>query len=283
MKIHLISDVHMEISSVLHKAPGGADVVVLAGDIGEYTDGLKWAIKTFPNHPIIYVPGNHEYYRNDIGDYHEIKREATRLGIYFLDNESIEIKGVRFLGCTLWTDFKKWSPIEVDNARSLMNDYRKITAIKWLLDDGNKRKLNYLINKLNEQPINDDSFRPEIAYLLHLNSKAWLKSQLEIPFRGKTVVVTHHAPCYQAIAHETNDKKIKLSSSYASDLTSIINNYGCYINIWLHGHIHRPMTYYVKGVKVTTNPRGYPVVGGEAYSTKGGILDDFKAKLLIEI
>jgi 3',5'-cyclic AMP phosphodiesterase CpdA len=37
-----------------------ADAVILAGDISTDRNGLKWALKTFPDRPVIYVLGNHE-------------------------------------------------------------------------------------------------------------------------------------------------------------------------------------------------------------------------------
>jgi hypothetical protein len=37
-------------------------VIVLAGDIFSKHLGLEWARKAFPDKPIIYVMGNHEYY-----------------------------------------------------------------------------------------------------------------------------------------------------------------------------------------------------------------------------
>jgi len=43
MKIHILSDIHLEFSSVF-PPPEDADVVVLAGDIGKHTHGFQWAL-----------------------------------------------------------------------------------------------------------------------------------------------------------------------------------------------------------------------------------------------
>ena len=82
------------------------DVVVLAGDIAEGLHGIRWARETFIMKEIVYIAGNHEYY-----DLHwetmqeEMRSTATRMGVHFLDQDSVELFGVRFLGSTLWTDF----------------------------------------------------------------------------------------------------------------------------------------------------------------------------------
>lgn len=56
MKLHVLSDIHVEFE--LFDAPRtDADVVVLAGDVHVGRKGLKWALKQFPNKPVIYVLG----------------------------------------------------------------------------------------------------------------------------------------------------------------------------------------------------------------------------------
>lgn len=69
MKIQLASDLHLEF--IACQFPGetliaqavGADVLVLAGDIGNGLLGVNlfahWPV------PVLYVPGNHEYYGTD--------------------------------------------------------------------------------------------------------------------------------------------------------------------------------------------------------------------------
>ena len=62
MRIHILSDLHTEFAPYTpDPAADGADVVVLAGDIGLRTRGVEWARQAF-RVPTFYVPGNHEYY-----------------------------------------------------------------------------------------------------------------------------------------------------------------------------------------------------------------------------
>ena len=65
MKLHILNDLHIEFEEFAPPATG-ADVVVLAGDIGVGMDGLRWAKARFSDTPVIYVPGNHEFYHHDI-------------------------------------------------------------------------------------------------------------------------------------------------------------------------------------------------------------------------
>ena len=65
MKIHVLSDLHTEFAD-FEPPDTDADVVVLAGDIGVGTGGIEWAGQRFADGPVLYVPGNHEYYDQDI-------------------------------------------------------------------------------------------------------------------------------------------------------------------------------------------------------------------------
>jgi predicted phosphodiesterase len=61
MKIRILSDLHLEFR---HWTPpeADADVIVLAGDIHVGIHGVEWARRSFPLNPVVYVPGNHEFY-----------------------------------------------------------------------------------------------------------------------------------------------------------------------------------------------------------------------------
>ncbi|MDP9962085.1 metallophosphoesterase [Chryseobacterium lathyri] len=74
MKIQIISDLHQEFGST-DLFFDHADVVVLAGDVNLGTKGIEWIKLKIGNKPVIYVLGNHEYYK---GSYpktlHKIKK-----------------------------------------------------------------------------------------------------------------------------------------------------------------------------------------------------------------
>ena len=66
--------------------------------------GLRWAEARFLDKPVIYVPGNHEFYHHDIALIDELKTEASG-NIHVLNDDQVVIDGVRFMGSILWTDF----------------------------------------------------------------------------------------------------------------------------------------------------------------------------------
>src|SRR3989442_5778678 len=109
MKLLVLSDLHLEFAAfeLDRTAAEAADVVVLAGYIHQGTEGIGWARQTFPDKPIVYVAGNHEFYGHHwtrLLD--ELRLQAGAHGVHFLENESITVQGIRFLGCSLWTDFE---------------------------------------------------------------------------------------------------------------------------------------------------------------------------------
>ena len=61
MRLHILSDLHLEFEPFTPPAVE-AEAVILAGDVSTGRNGLKWALKTFPHRPVIYVIGNHEFY-----------------------------------------------------------------------------------------------------------------------------------------------------------------------------------------------------------------------------
>jgi hypothetical protein len=106
MRLHILGDLHFEFGPT--KIPEtDADVVVLAGDILLGRDGHLWARNQFFAKPVIYVLGNHEFYRHSLPELTEtVKRETEGSNIHLLENSAVEIDGYTFLGCTLWTDFQ---------------------------------------------------------------------------------------------------------------------------------------------------------------------------------
>ena len=132
MRIRVLSDLHLEFQGWMPPA-ATADVVVLAGDVHVGADGLDWAQRQFAGAPVVYVPGNHEYYGSDLSEMlTELRVAARGRGIHLLDGDEIIIDGVRFLGATLWTDFELYGPEPHEVARAMaaaqqgMRDYRVI-------------------------------------------------------------------------------------------------------------------------------------------------------------
>ena len=63
MIINIVSDVHLSLAS-LDIPETDADLVILAGDIGRPATAVSWMSKFAK--PVLYVPGNHEFYGGSI-------------------------------------------------------------------------------------------------------------------------------------------------------------------------------------------------------------------------
>ncbi len=231
MKLLVLSDLHTEFSD-FEPPDTDADVVVLAGDIGVGAGGIDWAARQFPDAPVVYVPGNHEFYGHDVRDT-DLLTAAETANIHVLSDDALEIDDVRFLGSTLWTDFKFYGEGEAwyarQQAKALIEDFGSIR-------NGNR------------------TFTPEDSVDLHRVSVIWLVNELEKGFDGPTVVVTHHLPA--ALSISSKYRNHPLNPAFASRLEGIIEKYQP--ELWVHGHTHVPCDYEIFRTRVVCNPRGYP-------------------------
>ena len=231
MKIQYASDLHLEFGSrPLQKSDIRGDILVLAGDIAgkprkltQYLHSLAGTI------PILYVMGNHEFYGHDfardLGTYQKAVKTPTG-GVHFLENRSFEIGGIRFLGCTLWTDF--FDGRQGKAAERGMTDFHVITL------EGDKLRWTDVVYR-------------------HRGSLAWLRKELETPFSGPTVVITHTAP--SALSNPPQFAGSPISGSFYSNLDELIEEMGP--ALWIHGHMHDSSDYLIGKTRVVCNPFGY--------------------------
>lgn len=225
MRLRVISDVHLEFAP-LQLAVADADVVIAAGDIGVGAEGLSWLAGL--GCPVIYVAGNHEFWGEDIERLpEEMLRRSRGTSVHFLENRVIAIGDVRFLGCTLWTDFDRADRHVMSEVRAIMNDYRRI--------------------RLRGRPL-----APEDLLHVHQRSRQWLEESLREPHDGRTVVVTHHAPSFRSCY----DRDVGVTRfAYCNAMDDLFERYP--VDLWVHGHIHRCCDYNAGGARVVCNPRGY--------------------------
>lgn len=239
MRIQFFSDLHTEFGPVhLHHQ---ADVVVLAGDIGAGNKVIRWIDRHFPDVPVVYVLGNHEFYGSSVNATWEHMRARCPAHVHLLENQTVELDGVRFLGCTLWTDYALFGPSTqlgaMQEAAQQMNDYGQIS----IRATEGKRKL-----------------QPADVLTTHVHSRRWLQAELAQPFTGPTVVVTHHAPHRDSLPEALQHDRI--GAAYASDLSALTGQ----AQLWIHGHTHNSRDYTHNGTRIVCNPRGYPNRKGEA-------------------
>jgi len=249
MKIALYSDIHLERQSF---TPGtlaqDADLLVLAGDIGQGTDGLYWARKAFENKPMVMVLGNHEFFGGRDFDLfvEEARTKAQELDIHLLECAEASIGGVRFLGATLWTDFELFSPDSVEFGLLKKN------ALASIKDYSSGEIRTGALQKPHGEPTS--ALTPELTIQRHWETRAWLAKALAVGDPARTVVVTHHCPSLRSIPPQFQaGEASKFSPVYASDL----NDLGGRCALWIHGHVHESVDYDMKGTRVVCNPMGY--------------------------
>lgn len=244
MKIWLMSDMHVDINHNLRpfSLPDPRpdhDVVVIAGDIrANMVKGVRWIANNGFDRPVLYVAGNHEFYGRTIDvEIGKAKAEAAPYPhIHVMENDTVTIGGVRFIGATLWTDYRlmrednqRWA---MDAAEQGMNDHRYIrVAAKQY-----------------------GRFKPYDALKLHEESRDYIRVQLlDIPFDGRKVVVTHHAPSIRSIGPRFSMSGDLLNCAYASHLDDLVDRCA----LWVHGHTHVNVDYTRGDGRVVTNQRGY--------------------------
>ncbi|HSV34013.1 MAG TPA: metallophosphoesterase [Ramlibacter sp.] len=271
MKIQLMSDLHLEVHPNYQPRPAaGADLLVLAGDIGSYQPGSRLAGNDFglerfsPRHgwpvPVLFVPGNHEYDNLDFDDTHvRLRATCDRLGITWLEREVLVLDSVRFVGTTLWPDFDALvtpqDRAEASPARMLKTREKAFRAANFYLRKTGATR--------GGEPWLAEGWR-EQALICH----AWLRDALAQPFQGTTVVVTHFAPTLRSA-----DPRYGLTPGTAG-FCNAMDDLLPLARLWLHGHLHCQQDYLASDCRVVANTLGYAVKGEQ---------EGFKDALLIEV
>lgn len=241
MRLMVLSDLHVEVVD-FEPPVVDADLVVLAGDIHNGEESPRWARSAFPDREILMVAGNHEFYDGEYADtLARMRTVARENGVRLLENDAVEIGGVRFLGCTLWTDFRVF---EVPGREPALPAQRAMEANHGLVADF------FAIRVADGDALR--AFTPDDSVRLHLSSRRWLERELARPWPGPTVVVTHHLPSWRSV-HPAFAKWVT-NAAFASDLDALVER----ADLWIHGHTHTTQRYRAGRARVVCNPRGYP-------------------------
>ncbi len=232
MKIRLYSDIHNEFRRGNEWYPPvlpdeKSTVLVLAGDVDvgyklvRFVDVLAERFLA-----VVYILGNHELYGENIdelGPFRSLKNNT-----YFLNNSTVTIEDVEFVGTTLWTDMNGANPLAMLSAPEVMNDFRKIrqgetyrrfTSDRWIVE--NQRARKFLADT--------------------------------ITMEKKQVVVTHHAPdylCAEGNPYAGNENDVYY---YNGNLHDVIGS----TTLWMFGHCHHAFDKYFGDLRIVSNPRGY--------------------------
>lgn len=233
MKVQVLSDLHIEFEDFEYEN-NDSDIVILAGDIHVKEKGVVWALETIKDKPVIYVLGNHEFYGKAYPKLvNSLKELVKSTNIHVLENDTVSIGGVNFMGCTLWTDFELFGDPRLTGyqCQQVMTDYKKIRV------SPNFSKLRSI----------------DVA-AIHHRSLVWLRNELEIHSGETNVVITHHAPSVLSLPEGAEEDVT--SAAYASHLDSVISEYNP--AIWVHGHLHNTSDYLIGYCRIICNPKGYP-------------------------
>src|SRR5260221_907547 len=275
MKIIYFSAVHIEIRANASRVPWtsiypldlgpdlsrviGADLVVLAGDIGtirprDNVSTVVYAeqVADYLGCPVLIVPGNHEYYGGFFDDDRETLLATRAPRVVALDRGeafySHQGQSLRVLGATLWTDYALFGrpKVAMHDAALNINDHQLIR----------RRGAN--------------RFMPEDALAEHRLSRKWLLEKLEEPHAGPTLIVTHHVP-HSAARHPAYGNNA-LSPAFCSDCDDVIAAASTSGTVaWIFGHHHWNQELEVGGVRLLSSQPGYP--GERTGWTGPGVLD----------
>lgn len=253
MRIKQMSDLHLEFDpDFFPKNEEKADILMLNGDICmatyfdkgidspyyyralEFLNFFEFCSNEYEE--VLYIPGNHEYYRGRIDGIDDIIRHAlSGFGnIHFLNNQSWTKNGVTFLGGTLWTDMNKGNPITENFIQYGMNDFR---LIDWKDFGGHGWK----------------KFIPRDAAALHRKTLAFFDEASA--GLDNVVIMSHHAPSYKSV-HPKYHNDTQMNYGYFSDLDEFILDRP-QIKLWTHGHMHDCFDYTIGDTRIVCNPRGY--------------------------
>ncbi|QRY69291.1 metallophosphoesterase [Ensifer sp. PDNC004] len=268
MKAWIISDMHVSNSELTRhdiEIPD-ADICICAGDVSGIVEmSIQFLIRNIsPRMPVVMVLGNHEFYGATIHAGLQTARRMTKhSNVTVLENDTIVLGKTRIVGATLWTDFEIEHGIEnelplperksyaINICKRYMMDFHAIFRSDWP-ETGMPGLLT--AKELIER---------------HMESRAFIASELEDQFDGRTVVLSHHGPLPRSLhpafrGHPSN-------AAFASNLSALIAQGKP--DLWVHGHIHHFRDYREGHTRVICNPRGYERERAQTGFVSGLVVD----------
>ena len=238
LRIQIASDLHLSGDEPLmpdaeaFRAAPDRDLLILGGDIAHHMDAKDFVLRELAVSPVIYVPGNHEYYtrkpRASVdSDWRALAAEHT--GLHYLVAEGVSIGGVRFWGTPWYSDL--WGVTPHDRAgawfyrdvQSTISDFWKgYCAGAWSVSEHIRQH--------------------------HLQTEA-----LRLQAGLVDVVITHWPPSKGACHPRYED--YPLSPYYINDKPALVREIGA--RLWISGHTHEAYDYQEGPTRCIGNPSGF--------------------------
>lgn len=248
MKIRIVSDLHLEINDgfALPRMEGEKDMVlILAGDIctifGIRNFAEFFADACVRHRRVLYVFGNHEFYKGKMGLAEQNFYEAVakhNLNLTFTSiGTAVIIDDIKFIMATLWTDWNHPQNILHTSNEFSMKYCQRSMGDFFIIKDADGHTLT-----------------PEKTKVLHAEQLTFIEKELKRKETEKVVVITHHAPSLRSI--HGRFWKDPLNPAFTSNLRKIWEEYKP--NLLIHGHTHDGFDYMENDfTRLICNPKGY--------------------------
>jgi hypothetical protein len=270
MKIQLISDLHLEYlgtSQFERLITPSAPILIMAGDISTHnykylSSFLQWVSQHFET--TLWILGNHEYYdRTQMMTMPMIGSKLRRMcpsNVHLLDNQSIDLGGVAFIGTTLWSQLPDRSKPIVEKS---INDYHSIYVHPQqliMVDETNQlhqKVVAYLKQELSKVTSSQDVVTSSQDVVT--SSQDVVTSSQDVVTSSQDVIITHHVPCTKGTSdpqYEVNSNRL-INSAFATDL--ILQNDPKQTITWCCGHTHHNFSFpqHIHGYHLYSNQFGY--------------------------
>ncbi len=230
-RLWIFSDLHLEAvpyPNSFKPAQPNFDMLVAAGDIreGDSDATIRLIARLAGSKPAVCVLGNHEFWGREIErERRAVRRAAERHSVVLLDDDIIDVAGVRFAGGTLWADGR----LAGAEATPALPTNERI----WVRKEGRG------ITGADEARLHK---RTRSVIETAMGQGSW-----------PLVVVTHHAPHPLCLpeAHRSG----WLAGNAASDLSALTD--AGRIALWVHGHVHHTVDLERPGgTRIVCNPAG---------------------------
>jgi predicted phosphodiesterase len=246
VRLHVFSDLHFEISERTapeffvsqgwHSLERRAEVAILAGDVGStqpgrIVDTLVEPLLLFSRRyrDVFYVPGNHEPYGTSL---RECSAQLVRHVVQNPDLANVHVLRA----------FPAATPTAAAG-RAIHGGSLWFPSTEETEDPMRRRLLNdfHLIQDIDDAPHEHEQ----------------LLASLRQRVSPGDLVVTHHGPSLLSVPTEFVGSVV--NCFFTTDLEELIRTLKP--ALWVHGHAHNPLDYWVGETRIYANPLGYPGEG----------------------